>query len=240
MKLIETAFVILVFALALTEAAAQTMPANNKNKVEIKYTAKDFPVSDIGHKSWAKAKEVVISKYWSGKAAPPGRQFKAKLLWSDTAIYVRFEANQTEPLIISDVPNLKTKTDKLWDRDVCEIFLAPKRNDRRKYYEFEIAPNGEWTDLFIDYTGTERQTDWRYKSGMDSFAAIEKNTVLMAIRIEWKAFGTEPKAGDIWLGNLLRCIGKDPNRGYLAWSPTETEVPNFHVPEKFGEFEFVK
>jgi Carbohydrate-binding family 9 len=62
----------------------------------------------------------------------------------------------------------------------------------------------------------------------------------MAIKIEWKAFGKTPKIGDVWLGNIFRCIGKDPTRGYLAWSPTMTKEASFHVPEKFGEFEFGK
>ena len=69
---------------------------------------------------------------------------------------------------------------------------------------------------------------------------IENGRIQMAVKIEWNAFGRVPKAGDVWLGNLFRCVGKDPDRGYLAWSPTGTEVPDFHVPEKFGEFLFVK
>ena len=48
-----------------------------------------------------------------------------------------------------------------------------------------------------------------------------------------------PSSGDVWHGNIFRCVGKGENRGYLAWQPTETPAPNFHVPEKFGEFEFV-
>ena len=119
--------------------------------------------------------EVLIDKYWSGENAPIGRQFKAKLLWSDTAIYVRFEANQNEPLIVSEKPNLKTKTRGLWDRDVCEIFLAPKKEDFRHYFEFEIAPTGEWIDLGIYQKPDERITDWDYHSGMESAAKIEKD-----------------------------------------------------------------
>ncbi len=71
-------------------------------------------------------------------------------------------------------------------------------------------------------------------------AKIEKDKILTAIKIEWKAFGKIPKAGDVWLGNIFRCVGIGETRGYLAWSPTETKTPNFHVPEKFGEFEFVE
>jgi hypothetical protein len=75
---------------------------------------------------------------------------------------------------------------------------------------------------------------------MESAARIETGKVSMAIKIQWKAFGKTPKVNDVWKGNLFRCVGSGETRGYLAWSPTETETPNFHVPEAFGEFEFVK
>ncbi len=207
---------------------------------KIAHIENDFSVSETGNKIWNKAREVSIRTYWSGENAPPDRQFKAKLLWSDTAIYVRFEANQNEPLIVSEKPNLAAKTRGLWDRDVCEIFLAPNKDEFRKYFEFEIAPNGEWIDLGIYQKPDERITDWDYRSGMKSAAKIEKNKIVSAIKIEWQAFGKTPKTGDVWLGNLFRCVGAGETRGYLAWSPTETKEPAFHVPEKFGEFEFVK
>ncbi len=209
-------------------------------KTNIAYIKKDFSVQELENEAWSKAKNVLVGKYWSGEDAPKGRQFKAKLLWSDTALYVRFEANQKEPLVVSENANLKSKTRGLWDRDVCEIFLAPDKDDFRKYFEFEIAPNGEWIDLGIHQKPDERIIDWDYNSGMKCFAKIEKDKVWMAIKIEWEAFGKTPKIGDIWLGNIFRCISKDPTRGYLAWSPTFTKEPSFHVPEKFGEFEFVK
>lgn len=210
------------------------------DKIKIAYIKTDFSINELDNKSWAKAKEISIDKYWSGETAPNGRHFKARLLWSKTALYVRFDANQAEPIVISDKPNLQTKTKGLWDRDVCEIFLAPNKANERKYFEFEIAPNGEWIDLGIHQLPDKRETDWEYKSGMKSAAKIEENKVVMAIKVEWKAFGKTPKAGDIWLGNILRAMGSEPDRGYLTWSPTETKQPNFHVPEKFGEFEFVK
>ncbi len=213
---------------------------NNEKRIRIAHIKKDFDIEDFGNKAWTKAEEVVIDKYWSGENAPENRQAKARILWSPTAIYVRFEGNQSEPLVVSEKPNLSSKTKGLWDRDVCEIFLAPKKEDFRHYFEFEIAPNGEWIDLGIHQLPDKRETDWDYASGMKSAAKIEKNKVTMAIKIEWKAFGNTPKTGDIWLGNLFRCIGAGETRGYLAWSPTLTKEPAFHKPEKFGEFEFAK
>ena len=210
------------------------------DKIRIKYIEGDFSISELKNKSWEKAEEISIEKYWSGEAAPVGRHSKAKLLWSPTALYVRFEANQKEPLVVSEKPHLKSKTRGLWDRDVCEIFLAPDKNEPRRYFEFEIAPSGEWIDLGIVQKPDERIIDWDYVSGMKSASKIEKDKVIMAIKVEWKAFGKPPNAGDVWLGNLFRCVGEGETRGYLAWSPTKTEKPNFHVPERFGEFEFVK
>jgi len=168
------------------------------------------------------------------------KQTTAKLLWSDNALYVRFEANQTEPLVVSETTNLKSKTKDLWDRDVCEIFIAPNPAESNKYFEFEIAPNGEWLDLAICLLSEERETDFDYDSDMKSAARIEKSKVLMTVKIEWKALGKTPRANEIWKGNLFRCIGSGETRGYLAWQATKTEIPNFHVPEAFGEFEFVE
>lgn len=229
---------LLILLLALSLPAISF--AQSKMNYKIAYTKTDFAVSDLENKAWDKAKSVTIDKYWSGDDAPKSRRFKTKILWSDTALYVRFEANQKEPLVVSEKPNLTSKTIGLWDRDVCEIFLAPNKEEFRKYFEFEIAPNGEWLDLGIYQKPDERITDWDYNSGMQSKSVIGKDKVWMAIKVEWKAFGKQPKPGDVWLGNLFRCIGSGETRGYLAWSPTFTKEPSFHVPEKFGEFEFMK
>lgn len=207
-------------------------------KIKIAHIETDFPISEFDNANWESAKEILIENYWSGEKAEIGRQAKAKLLWSDSAFYVRFEANQFEPLVISPTLNLKTKTVGLWDRDVCEIFVAPNREEPQKYYEFEIAPTGEWLDLKIHQLPEQRETDFDYRSEMRSAAQIEAGKVLTAIKIPWEAFGTAPRENDIWRGNLFRCVGSGAKRGYLAWSPTRTVQPNFHVPEAFGEFQF--
>jgi hypothetical protein len=229
-------------ALILLSLAAAVCPQGPKMKttseIRIRHITRELSVEDLTSSVWKLADEVEVGTYWSGQAAPKGRHFRARLLWSDTALYVRFEGEQTEPLFVSDRPNLKTKTLKMWDRDVCEIFIAPDPAEPRKYFEFEIAPNGEWIDLTIDLTSGTRETDWNYASGMRSAAKIERGEVLMAIKVEWRSFGRTPKVGETWLGNLFRCVGRDPDRGYLAWQPTLTPEPAFHVPEKFGKFVF--
>ena len=238
MKLSVIVLVVLIF-LGVFAVSAQK-PMANLPRLHVAHIATDIDIQSLDDAAWKAAPEVVVTSYWSGVAAPLGRQFKARLLWSATALYIRFEANQAEPLIVSDKPDLTKKMRGLWDRDVCEIFIAPNKAERNKYFEFEIAPNGEWIDLGIAVTPTKRKTDWDYKSTMTSAARIEKERVVTAIRIPFAALGKSPKAGDVWLGNLFRCVGKDPTRGYLAWQATKTKEPSFHVPSKFGEFKFVK
>lgn len=200
----------------------------------IPFVSDDFDMGELDHSSWEGARAVRVSNYWSAETAPLSRRFEARILWSERYAYVRFEAAQHEPLIISMEPRTDVKTVGLWERDVCEIFIAPDKNVPQRYFEFEVAPTGEWLDLAIDLTSGERVTDWDHQSGMQAAARIEESRVLTAIRIPWSAFGRRPTAGDVWLGNILRCVGKGPDRGYLAWKPTMTETPNFHVPEVFG------
>ena len=209
-----------------------------KDGLSIRHT-KDFAIDDLDAAEWKKASETVITKYWSGASAPAGRGLRARMLWSKNALYVRFEADQNEPLVVSEKPDLSKKVRGLWDRDVCEIFIAPDAKNRNKYFEFEIAPTGEWIDLGLEVTPKERRTDWDYRSNMTSSARIDDRIIVMAIKIPFASLGKTPKAGDVWLGNLFRCVGKDPTRSYPAWQPTMTKEPAFHVPEKFGQFEFV-
>ena len=213
-------------------------PGDFIKTLTLTFIAGDFGIHDVNHPSWDRSGRVIIDTYWNTKTATASRQFAVQALWSRECLYVRFETVRIEELNVNSEPRTDWKTIGLWERDVCEIFIAPDKNDSQKYFEFEVAPTGEWLDLAIDLTSGERITDWDYRSGMESAACIEQDRVLMAIKIPWEAFGCTPKAGDVWLGNLFRCVGKEPHRDYLAWCPTLTEVPNFHVPERFGQLIF--
>lgn len=126
----------------------------------------------------------------------------------------------------------------LWDRDVCELFIAPDANEPERYFEFEAAPTGEWLDLIVRQRLDVRETDWEFHSGMTVAASVKANNVTVAMRVPWDALGRVPHVGERWRANLFRCIGAGPTRGYLAWQPTLTEEPGFHVPAAFGWIQF--
>jgi len=189
---------------------------------------------DFDNQIWGQCEPVQIDHYWSGEPASPTRHAEARVCWSDDALHVRFVGKQSEPLIVTDHPNTDKKTLGLWDRDVCELFIAPDARVVERYFEFEVAPTGEWLDAAIDLTSGTRETDWKLNSHMTTAAKIEKDRVSMAMRIPWNFVIHQPLQDECWRVNLFRCVGKDPNRGYLSWRPTRTPEPLFHIPGAFG------
>jgi len=202
--------------------------------IEARHVAADLLVSDFQSAEWNRARAVSIDRYWSGEVAPAGRTAEARILWSSKALHIRFVCHQAEPLIISSNPQISQKTMGLWDRDVCEIFIAPDPNVVERYLEFEAAPTGEWLDVAIHWTPEKRESDWEFHSSMTTAAHVEKDRVTISMRIPWNGWIHKPQAGERWRVNLFRCVGSDPGRGYLSWQPTRTPQPNFHMPQVFG------
>ncbi len=203
--------------------------------IEAVRVSMDVAAADMDHKAWSSARVVQLTRYWSGEEAPAGRHGEARVLWTEAALCVRFVCRQSEPLIVNPTPQTEMKTPGLWERDVCEIFIAPDAAVPERYFEFEAAPTGEWLDLGIHQLPDARETDWEFQSGMAVAARHSADQIMIAMRIPWDAFlGHPPTSGERWRANLFRCVGASEGRGYLAWRPTCTTHPNFHVPKAFG------
>ncbi|HXM35343.1 MAG TPA: carbohydrate-binding family 9-like protein [Pyrinomonadaceae bacterium] len=211
---------------------------NSDNIIEAHHSSRDLAANQFDDAEWTKASPVAITRYWSGAEAPTGRHAEARLIWTKEALHVRYSCKQTEALVVNTTPQTAKKTIGLWDRDVCEIFLAPDPNVPERYLEFEAAPTGEWIDLAIHVTPEKRETDWEFHSGMTAAARIEKNRVLITLRLPWDHWIHKPQKGERWRANLFRCVGGGETRGYLAWRPTLTPEPSFHVPQAFGWLRF--
>lgn len=209
------------------------MKNRKQRTIEALYSEIDVSIDEFDNSHWKQAQPIRIATLWSGEEAPASRHAEGRIIWTDEALMVRFECNQIEPLIVSENPQLTQKTIGLWDRDVCEIFVAPDTSRPNYYYEFEAAPTGEWVDLAINLGPTERLADEGFRSGMTTMAQIAGSKLTIIIRVPWGQALPKPTLGKEWLVNLFRCIGTGTER-YLAWRPTYTPEPNFHVPEAFG------
>lgn len=205
--------------------------------IAAQFTDTELSVDDFDNPIWTKADPVFIHRLWSGVEAPAARHAEVRIIWSLQSLTLRFLCEQRERLIVSTQPQLNKKTIGLWERDVCEFFVAPHAARPHRYLEFEVAPTGEWLDLAIAFINGERHTDWDFESQMAAAARSVDNEVVMTMQLPWNHALPKPNAGDVWRANLFRCIGVG-NERYLAWQPTGTVEPNFHVPEAFGRLEF--
>lgn len=198
----------------------------------------NLAANEFDQPEWNQAQPIQITRQWSGEEAPASRHAEARVIWTEESLVVRFVCRQNEPLIVSANPQLNQKTIGLWERDVCEIFIAPDPNTPERYFEFEAAPTGEWVELGIRVTAEGRETDWEFHSGMSVGTKVSRNQIIIGMRIPWSESLPKPQRGDAWRVNLFRCVGTG-NERYLAWQPTYTPEPYFHVPEVFGRLDFV-
>jgi len=192
--------------------------------------------SDAGQPAaaWQKAKPIRFSADWQGKNSEPTLETEVRVLWSASNLYLRFVCRY-QYLFVFDDSDPNGRRDHLWDRDVAEAFLQPEQSPERRYKEFEVAPNGMWIDLDIFPTGLANP-----KSGLKSSVHVDKNQNVwaaeLAIPIRSLTANFDPTKP--WRANFYRVEGRSEPRKYLAWQPTLTPQPNFHVPEAFGTLRF--
>ncbi len=184
--------------------------------------------------SWGLAVPLRFSADWQGKNADPEREAEVRLLWTPKTLFLRFHAKYRVITVFQDAKP-SGRRDQLWDRDVAEAFLQPDASNLGRYKEFEVSPNGFWIDLDIG-PGEKRdlQSGLRRRVILDE--ATKTWTAEMAVPMKCLVERFDPAA--VWRVNFFRVEGASEPRFYSAWRPTRTPVPNFHIPEAFGELVF--
>lgn len=194
--------------------------------------ADGFPSST----SWELSATLRFNADWQGKNADPERETEVRLLWTPESLFVRFYAKFRVITVFPEAePN--GRRDQLWDRDVAEVFLQPQPLQLRRYKEFEVSPNGMWIDLDIA-PGEKRDLKSRMRRRVILNEAAKTWSAELALPM--KSLVAHFDAAATWRVNFYRVEGSTEPRFYSAWQPTKTPVPNFHVPEAFGELMFAQ
>ena len=194
------------------------------------WDAEGFPTRT----SWERAASLRFSADWQGKNADAERETEVRLLWTQETLFLRFRAKYRTITVFPDAePN--GRRDQLWDRDVAEAFLQPDRSNLRRYKEFEVSPNRLWIDL--DIAPGEKHD---LKSGLKQRVTLDERQKIWSaeLAIPMKCLVPRFDPAVAWRVNFYRVEGAEEPRFYSAWRPTGTDVPNFHVPEAFGELIF--
>ena len=183
---------------------------------------------------WELAQPVAFCADWQGLNPQPALLTQAQVLWSDSALYLRFECHFRTLTVFADSdPN--GRRDRLWDRDVVEAFLQSDPSRQHCYKELEVAPNGMWIDLDIFPGG---RSDLR--SGLHHSVSVNQAERLWTaeLAVPWQSLTERFDPALTWRANFYRVEGAAEPRQYLAWQPTRTLQPDFHVPEHFGSLRF--
>ncbi len=154
----------------------------------------------------------------------------AKLVYSDEALTVRFE---------TDEKNLRacTRND---GEPVCidsciEFFFGPA--DRTKYINVEINPLGA---MVLGKNGTVGRE--RYNNGreiLDVTSLISKKAWMLQVSIPFDFIKENiGEIGKNFAGNFYKCGSDTGHKHYICWNYVETERPNFHSPQFFGDLIF--
>ena len=89
---------LLFLILGIKTSCVPEQNGKSSTSLTIKHIAKDFAIDRLDDPAWKSTSQSIVTKYWSGEAAPKGRQFTARLLWSDTgalcSIRMRPRANR--------------------------------------------------------------------------------------------------------------------------------------------------
>ncbi len=176
----------------------------------------------------------------------------AKVLWSDTGMYVGFSIADTDM-----VGGFKAgeKDPHLWTKDTVEIMVDPDGDgDNKDYYEIQINPQNLVFDSQFDaYNEPKKEPDGPFghqdwsanlKSAVSLDGTVDKSSdedrgYTVEAFIPWKSFSKAaklpPEIGSSWRMNFYAM----KNNGGVSWSPILGQG-NFHKASRFGRVLWTK
>jgi uncharacterized protein (DUF362 family) len=180
--------------------------------------------------AWSRATAVSFSSDWSGKET--GVVTTVRWLWDASGLYGMWELSSAG--LNADATRAKdVDRPKLYEEDCVEVFVGESLAAPERYFEIEVGPFGQFLDLRVDRGAKVSEVAW--SSGPE--IATVADPVGHRATIEFALRGSDVrkllKSGGELPFAMYRMEGKSP-RLYLAWSPTRTPKPNFHVPKAFG------
>ena len=199
----------------------------------------DFNVTGTGtDTAWDAAEWINLSRI----KGTSGYETRAKLLYSETGIYVLFycEDKKITATLTEDFTSL-------WREDVVEIFFWPDESIP-VYLEYELSPlNFELAILITNVEGkTSGWMPWNYRGRKKTRKATslvgtpEKPTAwigefFIPYALVPQVRNVPPEKATRWRANFYRIDYDEPESSYWSWQPVNN---NFHEFMKYGTFVF--
>ena len=189
--------------------------------------------------AWTAAPPVSFDADWQGRNRDPLCATEVRLLWSRESLFLRFRCRYRNMTTFPD-SEPDGRRYGLWDRDVAEAFLQPHPAEPRRYWEFEISPDGKWIDLDIVLGEKAPGHQGNPHSGMTRRVRVEEALKIWTaeLALPFASLTRDFDPAEVWRANFFRVEGPEEPRFYSCWRPTNSPKPNFHVPEAFGTLSF--
>jgi hypothetical protein len=234
-----------VIAAAVVGLALAAAPAAAKPRYVVASTAAESAALLAGDvTAWKSAPRI----QWG----PPPVTTDFAALWSQDALYLRFDARDPSPW-----HTMTRRDEHLWEEEVVEAFLDLDRSGRN-YAELEISPGNVVCDvrMVTPYPNKKYDLTWNLE-GLETrvvpFADGAGRTIgwTALARLPWTGFRTlasaarislPPRPGDRWRFNVFRVErpgGKEhPEAGAVEVAWSDPRSPSFHVPASFRDLVF--
>ena len=195
--------------------------------------------------AWAATPAITLQFLWESQTGPK-QMTRARLLWDAQALYVGFDADDTDI-----TAQFQQRDDPTFRDDAVEIFINPDPRQETVYYGFEMNARGVLYDylnynsrtLFKRFDATGVQIATSLRGSLNVRDDTDNGWSLEAL-IPWSNFEElsrrPPAAGTVWKANLNRWDGVQPNRRMSIWSDPQNSDSWPHVPARFGEIVFVE
>lgn len=161
---------------------------------------------------------------------------------SSSSIFIKFYVRGTMLRAV-----YSNDQDPVYQDSCVEFFCMPVGADKYTNFEFNCigtcsaSSRKSRNEHIVPFTKDEMQTIKRYPSiGRRAFNEMEGMFEWeLTVEIPFKLMGIDsenlpPKI----VGNFYKCADGTDSPHFISWSPIQTEKPDFHCPEFFGELKF--
>jgi hypothetical protein len=239
----------LLSAIAITHSSFAQQGTLKKQKVYIvKRLKKPFKLDGNWNKRiWRRANTIEITNY-TGKIPAFLPKAKVKMLYDNENVYVIFQVHDRYVRSVVEEYNGRVSS------DACvEWFFSPDVVLPDHYFNLETNAGG--TPLMAFHIFGKKEYEKFSKEELDRIEiahSLPKKvdpeiTGEITWTIEYKlpvdllqkhSSVTLPRHGITWNANFYKTASKGSNIHYITWTPVISEVPNFHLPEFFGQIKF--
>jgi len=217
-----------------------------------KYIVKKFDTeleidSNWDKKEWENIHPIIL-KNTMGDTPKFLPKTEVKLMYNNKYIYAIFKVEDKFIRSVNEEINSPVSND-----SCVEFFFTPAMDTSLGYFNLEVNAGG--TPLF---RFQKRRNVGKVEVDLEDIKSIKIAHSLPKVvepeilepttwTIEYqipitmleKYFNIKvPSSGVKWRANFYKCGDETSNPHYLTWNKVENEIPDFHLPEYFGQIEF--